>query len=149
MLLVNVPRREPGVHAAGEYGAPAGWPASSRRRDHLTAAHRVTGETHRRCVKVRFTSMDITGLANRKGRLSTQLSRSRLAPRSEAKGAWAVTRPSASWPLSRRGACGVFGTLRRDIARRQGGRAGVGLIDIRSRSGPITLWEESHACDPS
>ena len=71
-----VPRREPGVHAAGEYGAPAGWPASSRRRDHLTAAHRVTGETHRRCVKVRFTSMDITGLANRKGRLSTQSSQS-------------------------------------------------------------------------
>src|SRR5271156_99485 len=70
-----------GVHAAGEYGAPAGWPASSRRRDHLTAAHRVTGETHRRCVKVRFTSMDITGLANRKGRLSTQSGGSRRGTR--------------------------------------------------------------------
>src|SRR5271156_3937917 len=85
MLLVNVPRREPGVHAAGEYGAPAGWPASSRRRDHLTAAHRVTGETHRRCVKVRFTSMDITGLANRKGRLSTHSRRCRFRPREPAK----------------------------------------------------------------
>jgi hypothetical protein len=43
-----------------------------RRRDHLTAARRVTGEAHRRCVKVRFTSMGITGEANRECRVSTQ-----------------------------------------------------------------------------
>lgn len=63
-------------NAAGEYGSPAGRPAASRRRDHLTAANRVTGETHRRCVKVRFTSIGITGLANRKRRLSTHSRRS-------------------------------------------------------------------------